>query len=1627
MIIDDIYDVDPQSIDIHEKRLKLMIVGPENVGKSTLMKMIKRYLGNPTLPFREVQSEDLSQTKNGIYMEDFHYITNEQKFINLTICDFSGRADYHPMHSFYMGTRSVYIVVWNMRALIKNSRVHYWLSSIKYHAPDSDIILVATHDENISKKTKQNTIRQYEELRDEFQNICGFFITSLKKGYGTAEMLGAITERISNQIWLNESVDLSVLILEKVLSNLKTKKHMSNFPPIISGEDFVNIAIKCKIPEESAIESARVLQSFGRIFPQINEKENSISLVLLDTQWITRLFTKIIEKKNYIENGIILLEVISNQALIPLNIPSDMHHNLIRLLEQFEVVRLIPNTDQVLIPSQLPLRCENLQSVWPAYNPGFNEFLRLYKCDFIQDGFFGRLLVRLSKEYGYIRIWAHGIIFQKLSSMAYVEIEPIKKDIILWCRGQVKGKYPVEIFNELSELLEAILQHEFNISSEICSPCPTCYKMRLNSPTLFSHEEIERACASDDNVLQCTKVPNDVHLVPVFSLAPDLSMIDFDSHQVDLEHEVEFTDRVGEGAFADVFRGRYKDNDVAVKILKASAGTDTAIHNEFRHEVRIMRGLKHPNLVQLIGYAVKPKRALIIEYAAFGSLFGLIHENPLEIPPVLMYRIVYDIANGMYFLHTVDPPIVHRDFKSPNIMVNSLNVRDLSVAKIADFGLSKSLLTENFNEGERIVDNPTWLAPEVMMNESFGTPADVYPFGVVCWELLARDLPFSEVKFTSRREKLILDGQRPDIPDCHPLYNNLISRCWAQKPGKRPTFNHIFNIMIPELIQTDNPELWNIILSYTSNRRSMFTESVEVEDFEDALLPGTSEDLMFRIAPELLGSKKKMKIRFLTNQILVAPYPSNNSEVMIYNSFLQMHAINCHKIYNLHDARYNYAAMSGPVAEYYVSTLKPNLQLIIECVEDMISYLNEHPDNKILIQGDDKKNENAALVACACLVYNSQFPPAEAIEFYESKINVINSPTVKRYVKYFNLAMIEGFSSQQRVLSLDFIRLSSIPNFKITGGCDPWFCIRQNMQEVYFSKRIKVSKKKKDVKFNCKELLLAGDISITFYHDSAKKHMFTLSFNVNYENFNNELVFLKEEMEKANLDNKRFKPDFTATLNLLTVEQLSKQRSENYRSLSLSKVSLSQRNSSQDNYKCGVCFKEIDKRDSSLTIGLGLPAHYECLECSICKMNISASNETPVFNNKQVYCSKCDTAFFKICTACNQKIISQNGHHYDELSWHDQCFNYINCSMNLHSKEHSFFYSSPYCSTCGMVHQNNIEAQDVKKKKLHQDILDEYKTLLSHYELKKFFFDYMKRCDLVNMMQLCHSLKKRMRIMDRNERLEYDKKMLQIFLHSSGTQYVPLDQDVLSDTAKKIKLGGALNSLEDYCYSILERKLQEFPLSKEFNEYKKYFSAIEEPKELERPPPSRKLPSPPSVDSPKPPRRLPQIPHTLTPSKREPNITNRSQKKRNSVPRKTFRGSFFAIPNESQPLCVKCRENISEQTYMMFNNMPVHNACSVFNHSVVLTMYRCKICNIFLGAVDCVSIDGEWYCLDKCAPLVCDKCSDCKEPIMGEHCVYRGMKFHYNCFRCRSCQKVLTGRFYTDDIGRICIECEAMG
>ncbi|MCL7044323.1 hypothetical protein MKW94_024560 [Papaver nudicaule] len=231
--------------------------------------------------------------------------------------------------------------------------------------------------------------------------------------------------------------------------------------------------------------------------------------------------------------------------------------------------------------------------------------------------------------------------------------------------------------------------------------------------------------------------------------------------------------QIGHGSCGTVYRGLWRGSDVAVKEFSKLEYSEDFLQS-FRQEVLLMKRLRHPNVLLFMGAVTSPQHlCIVMEYLPCGSLFQLLQRKTARLDWRRRALMAEDIARGMNYLHRCNPPIVHRDLKSSNLLVDkNWNV------KVGGFGLSRlkhaTYLATNTGRG-----TPQWMAPEIIRNEPSDEKCDVYSFGVVLWELASQRIPWETLNTMQVIGAVGFMDRRMEIPeDTDPYWASLIKSCW---------------------------------------------------------------------------------------------------------------------------------------------------------------------------------------------------------------------------------------------------------------------------------------------------------------------------------------------------------------------------------------------------------------------------------------------------------------------------------------------------------------------------------------------------------------------------------------------------------------------------------------------------------------------------------------------------------------------------------------------------------------------------------------------------------------------------------------------------------------------------------
>ncbi|XP_029033401.1 tyrosine-protein kinase hopscotch isoform X4 [Osmia bicornis bicornis] len=280
-------------------------------------------------------------------------------------------------------------------------------------------------------------------------------------------------------------------------------------------------------------------------------------------------------------------------------------------------------------------------------------------------------------------------------------------------------------------------------------------------------------------------------------------------YELDIDCNVILQGRIGQGFYGEVYRGTLeretgKDTEqqqVAIKKLKTKALE--ADIRDFEREIAIMKTLKHPNVVEILGVISEPEVCLVMEYVKHGSLqsYLLIHKQELTHKRLLGFAL--DIATGMEYLGSKS--IVHRDLAARNILV-----ADENKVKISDFGLAQVTGKNDYYILQTDRGLPIkWYAPESIRDGKFSTRSDVWSFGVTMYETFGYGeeprlpgLDSSIERLQNEQEKgstellaALERGTRLPCPSTCPqaIYIKLMYPCWHLQSHQRPDFAALCN------------------------------------------------------------------------------------------------------------------------------------------------------------------------------------------------------------------------------------------------------------------------------------------------------------------------------------------------------------------------------------------------------------------------------------------------------------------------------------------------------------------------------------------------------------------------------------------------------------------------------------------------------------------------------------------------------------------------------------------------------------------------------------------------------------------------------------------------------------------
>ncbi|KAI4326746.1 hypothetical protein MLD38_032025 [Melastoma candidum] len=267
--------------------------------------------------------------------------------------------------------------------------------------------------------------------------------------------------------------------------------------------------------------------------------------------------------------------------------------------------------------------------------------------------------------------------------------------------------------------------------------------------------------------------------------------------------------RIGEGAHAKVYEGKYKNQTVAIKIIHNGETPEeiAKIEARFGREVAMLSRVQHKNLVKFLGACKDPVMVIVTELLSGGTLRKyLLSMRPQCLETRVAISFSLDIARAMECLHAHG--IIHRDLKPENLLLTA----DHKTVKLADFGLAREESLTEMMTAE--TGTYRWMAPELYSTvtlrqgekKHYNHKVDAYSFAIVLWELIHNKLPFEGMSNLQAAYAAAFKNVRPSADDLPEELAAILTSCWKEDPNARPNFSQIIQMLLNYLYIISPPE-----------------------------------------------------------------------------------------------------------------------------------------------------------------------------------------------------------------------------------------------------------------------------------------------------------------------------------------------------------------------------------------------------------------------------------------------------------------------------------------------------------------------------------------------------------------------------------------------------------------------------------------------------------------------------------------------------------------------------------------------------------------------------------------------------------------------------------------------------
>ncbi|MFN6566356.1 COR domain-containing protein [Dendronalium sp. ChiSLP03b] len=493
---------------------KLLVVGEGGIGKTSLLRAL-----------RDEEFDTQESTTHGIEIKSLELIHPRKADVTMQLntWDFGGQEIYHATHQFFLTNRSLFLLAWNARLGFEQGKLYYWLDTIKALAPESPILLVATHID------ERDADLPLSELRRKYPQIIEHCKISSKFSLGIEELRQAIAETAAKLPLMGEIWPTTWLNAANAIRS-QPEKH-------ITPQQLWKIMAEKQVADSKEV-LARWLHELGEIlYFQDNEELNDT--VILKPQWVTEYISKVLESEEVINK----FGIFTRQEMDKLwqDIASSMRDHFLRLMERFDLsYRTLENRDISLIVERLPLDPPHYEHKWQQIQKTGNchEISMKFKLNTIPAGIPTWFIARQHRFTTNIH-WRNGAM------LAYEQehlalVEAVKGD--RYIKLTVRGPNPLNFFVLLRDGIEVTLARFPGLDIQRTIPClghdgePCTHE--------FDYQQLSKRWEKKKATIECPEAIEDV------SVAELLYGLNWNTQNAVLERIDELETKVVDGQAA---------------------------------------------------------------------------------------------------------------------------------------------------------------------------------------------------------------------------------------------------------------------------------------------------------------------------------------------------------------------------------------------------------------------------------------------------------------------------------------------------------------------------------------------------------------------------------------------------------------------------------------------------------------------------------------------------------------------------------------------------------------------------------------------------------------------------------------------------------------------------------------------------------------------------------------------------------------------------------------------------------------------------------------------------------------------------------------------------------------------